>query len=159
MHDALMPENSSSVDAYWQKYLDAHGLAKNTPFYGECAFGTDADESTELLSLVLLGKKQANCSALASFHLDNESLPVKGARYVLTDWAGKAWGIIQTIDVKVLPYNAITWEMAQKEGSDDTMESWIENHNEFFAYDSSIMGYDFTPDMPVVFETFALIYR
>jgi uncharacterized protein YhfF len=49
--------------------------------------------------------------------------------------------------------------MAAKEGEDENLESWRANHDEFFEYDADIMGYDFTPDMPVVFEEFKLLYK
>ena len=49
--------------------------------------------------------------------------------------------------------------MAEKEGEEDSFESWKESHNEFFEYDAEIMGYEFKPDMPVVFEEFKVIYK
>ena len=67
--------------------------------------------------------------------------------------------IIQTTKVDILPYNQVTWEMAAKEGEDDSLESWRANHDDFFEFDADIMGYEFTPEMPVVFEEFKVLYK
>ena len=139
-----------TVEQFWNEYLKAKSLPESTPFTGEITFGSDEHTSNELLALVLSGEKRATFTALASFQIDNESLPKKGANYVLTDFFGNPHGVIQTENITILPYNQITWEMAQKEGEDETFESWRSNHDCFFEEDSDIMGYDFTDRKSVV---------
>ena len=149
----------TKVEEFWFEYLEKNKLPKNTPYSGEFVLGEDEVMCLQLTALVLSGQKTATCSALDSFIIDNEPLPKVGSTYVVTDWNEIPLCIIQTTNVNILPYNQITWEMAAKEGEDDTFESWKENHNDFFEYDADIMGYEFSPEMPVVFEEFKVLYK
>ena len=149
----------TKVEEFWFEYLEKNKLPKNTPYSGEFVLGEDEIMCLELTALVLNGKKTATCSALDAFIIDNEPLPKVGSTYVVTDHNDIPLAIIQTTNVNILPYNQVTWEMAAKEGEDENLESWRANHDEFFEYDADIMGYEFKPDMPVVFEEFKLVYK
>ncbi len=148
-----------TTEEYWKDFLARRGLDPLTPNSGEISFGTDEQTCAGYLALVLSGKKTAAFGALDSYKLDNEPLPKRGAFSILTDWTGSPLAIMQTTNVTVLPYNAITWDMAQKEGECQDMAQWHDSYDEFFADDADIMGYEVTPDMPVVFEEFCVIDR
>lgn len=147
------------VEKFWFEYLEKNNLPKTTPYSGEFILGEDEVSCLQLSALILGGKKTGSFTALDSFIIDNEPLPKAGSNYVVTDWNEIPLCIIQTTNVTILPYNQITWEMAAKEGEEDSFENWKESHNEFFEYDADIMGYEFKPDMPVVFEEFKVIYK
>ena len=147
------------VEKFWFEYLEKNNLPKTTPYSGEFILGEDEVSCLQLSALILGGKKTGSFTALDSFIIDNEPLPKAGSNYVVADWHEVPLCIIQTTKVTILPYNQITWEMAEKEGEEDSFESWKESHNEFFEYDAEIMGYEFKPDMPVVFEEFKVIYK
>ena len=147
------------VEKFWFEYLEKNNLPKTTPYSGEFILGEDEVSCLQLSALILGGKKTGSFTALDSFIIDNEPLPKAGSNYVVADWNEVPLCIIQTTKVTILHYNQITWEMAEKEGEEDSFESWKESHNEFFEYDAEIMGYEFKPDMPVVFEEFKVIYK
>lgn len=147
------------VEKFWFEYLEKNNLPKTTPYSGEFILGEDEVSCLQLSALILGGKKTGSFTALDSFIIDNEPLPKAGSNYVVADWNEVPLCIIQTTKVTILPYNQITWEMAEKEGEEDSFDSWKESHNEFFEYDAEIMGYEFKPDMPVVFEEFKVIYK
>ncbi|MCQ2983099.1 MAG: ASCH domain-containing protein [Treponemataceae bacterium] len=146
-----------TTEEYWKDFLSRKGLDPQMPHSGEVSFGTDEVSCAQFLALIVSGKKTAAFGALESYRLDNESLPKKGAFTILTDYTGNPIGVIQTLNVTILPYNAITWDMAVKEGECADFEEWHAAYDEFFADDADIMGYDVTPDMPVVFEEFVLV--
>lgn len=145
------------AEKYWFDFLESHNMKKDTFYAGELSFESTDPASVEELALILCGKKRASTSALEAFELDNEKIPKSGSFYVLSDWNGEPKGVIQITDVTVLPFEDVTWEMAQKEGEDDSLEGWRTRYADFFDYDSSIMGYEFSPSMPVVFECFQLM--
>ena len=147
------------VEKFWFEYLEKNNLPKTTPYSGEFILGEDEVSCLQLSALILGGKKTGSFTALDSFIIDNEPLPKAGSNYVVADWNEVPLCIIQTTKVTILPYNQITWEMAEKEGEEDSFESWKENHNAFFEFDADIMGYEFSPNMPVVFEEFKVLYR
>ncbi|NLK46371.1 MAG: ASCH domain-containing protein [Treponema sp.] len=144
----------SKVERYWLDFLKTQNINKDVSFAGELSFEDTDEQSIGELTLILCGKKRAFTSALESFKLNNEKLPQKNAFSVLTDWNGEPKGIIQTTNVTILPFEDVTWEMAQKEGEDTNLEEYRQRYADFFEYDSSIMGYDFKPSMLVVFEEF-----
>lgn len=147
-----------TIEEVWNAYLQKYNLPKSTPFAGECVFGGDEDESNVLTNRVLAGEKQANCVALESYQIDMEPLPVEGNCYVVTDWNGNALCVIETLKVTILPFMEITWDMAQKESNSDSMALWEETQRQFFEDDADIMGYEFSPDTPIVFEDFCVKY-
>lgn len=149
----------TKAEQYWTDFIKKNSGEAKSAYCGEISFGWNAQLSLELSLLVLSGKKTAACAAMESYVLDNEPLPKEGNTYVLVDWEENPMGIIRTKKVTVLPYSAVTWDMAQKEGEDSSMEEWRLSHDEAFEEDADLMGYDFTPEMPVVFEEFELIYR
>ena len=63
----------------------------------------------------------------------------------------------ETIDVKIIPYNEMTYDIIKLEGEDENLESWKYNHEKFFKEDGRISGYEFSEDMLVVFEIFKVI--
>lgn len=150
-----------TVEEYWNAWLatQPEEARKERPYGGEIQFGFDEAMSAWLTPLVLSGQKQATTSALESFQIDNEKLPVAGHFYVLTDWNDNPLGIIEDVKVDILPFDQVPWSMAQKEGEDESLESWRENHIEAFQEDADLMGYTFRMDMPVVFEEFRLVYK
>ena len=149
----------TEIEKFWFDYLEKNKLPKNTPYSGEFVLGEDEIMCLELTALVLSGKKTATFTAMDSFILDNEPLPKVGDTYIVTDWNEIPLCIIQTTKVDILPYKQVTWEMAAKEGEDDSLESWRENHDAFFQEDADFMGYEFSPEMPVVFEEFKVLYK
>lgn len=149
----------TSLDDYWNNFLSEKKLPDSTPFGGELTYADEDQEFASILALILCGKKTANFSALAGYHIDNEPLPHKSEYYVLNNWKGEHVAVIKTTNVQILPFEEITWEMAQKEGADEDLSSFRQRYSEFFQEDSDIVGYDFSPTMPVVFEEFEVVYK
>ena len=111
----------------------------------------------ELLGLVLEGRKRATSSSLASYRLAGEDVPREGELSVICDWDGNARCVVRTTRVEVVPFRAVTLEMARREGEDDSLASWRENHERYFREEGKDAGYAFTDDMDVVFEDFEVV--
>ena len=110
-----------------------------------------------LLKLVLEGKKRATSSSFLGYKIENSPIPEIGQRSVITYWDGTPGCVIETVNVRIIPYRDITFELAKLEGEDETLESWQKNHSRFFTEEGKEIGYTFTEDMPVVFEEFEII--
>lgn len=148
-----------SITEFWEKFLKDNNLPDSTPFGGELTYADDEGEQSPILALILCGKKTANFSALAGYHINNDPLPHKSMYYVLNNLKGDHMAVVKTVNVQILPFMEITWEMAQKEGADESLSDFRQRYTEFFREDSDIVGYDFSPEMPVVFEEFQLIWK
>ena len=110
-----------------------------------------------LLGLVLAGKKRATSSSLRGYEMEGEPIPKAGDLSVVTDWDGTPRCVIRTTNVRILPFDEITFDIARLEGEDDCLESWRQHHRSFFGAESKEIGYVFDEQMPVIFEEFEVV--
>lgn len=146
------------IREYWEKYKAAAGLPPDAEYAASYHFELTESAADALLALVLAGKKRATCSSVTGLFAGGEALPRVGDVNILTDWAGAPRCIIRTTAVTILPFCEMTFGIAVREGEDDTLESWRAGHERFFRAEAAGLGYDFTPDMPVVFEDFDVVF-
>ncbi|MGN1422604.1 MAG: tRNA (guanosine(37)-N1)-methyltransferase TrmD [Oscillospiraceae bacterium] len=149
----------NQIREFWQEFLAAKNLTDDTKYAEVFHFEMSEYWANELLRLVLKGKKRATSSSLAAYQIEGDALPVKGQYSIVTDWDGVPRCVIKTTAVRVLPFKDITFELAAKEGEDASLEEWRESHVSFFTEEGAELGYEFTWDMPVIFEEFRLEYK
>lgn len=147
------------TEQFWEDFLQLKGLPENTPLYDTFHFDMNEQSANELLALVLAGQKRATASSVAAFGAQGMRLPQAGDYSIVTDWAGTPRCVIQTTAVTILPFCEMTFEICSREGEDDTLESWQRGHRRFFQQEGAELGYEFTEDMPVVFEDFAVVHQ
>ena len=88
-----------------------------------------------------------------------EPLPVSGELYIVVDRANKPQCVIELESVKIVPFNEVTWEMAKQEGEDENLGAWKERQQENLEDEGALVGFEFTPDIKLVFQTFKVVYR
>lgn len=148
-----------SIDEYWNKFLKETGRDPEEKCAGDLVFEAKGFVGDELLALVLSGKKTAIFSSFAAYHIDMEPLPIAGELYVVLDRQNNPKCIIELDSVSVIPFNEVTWGMAQKEGEDENLEAWKEKFQEYLEDEGSIVGFEFTPDIKLVFQVFHVAYQ
>lgn len=114
------------------------------------AFGDGPALADELLGLVLAGEKTATCGDLRQFG-EAELMPEVGRRDVVLDGQGRPAAVIETKEVRVLPFDAVDEGFALEEGEGSYAE-WRRAHEIFFARN---LGFD--PKMEVVCERFRVV--
>lgn len=144
---------------FWQQFLTAKGLPQDTQYAEVFHFEMSEYWANELLRLVMRGKKRATSSSLWGYEIEGDKLPVRGQYSIVTDWDGMPRCVIKTTAVKVLPFKDVTFELAVREGEDASLEDWQKSHVSFFTEEGNELGYEFTWDMPVIFEEFRLEYK
>jgi uncharacterized protein YhfF/GNAT superfamily N-acetyltransferase len=147
------------MNEFWQEFLAIKHLDKQTKYASAYHFELTEKLATELLNLVLIGKKRATSSSLKAYEIGKEALPKGGDYNIITDFKGVPYGVVKTSKVTVLPYKEMTFELCKKEGEDDSLESWQRGHEHFFKEEGKEMGYEFNEDLMVVFEEFELVYQ
>ncbi|MDL2327809.1 ASCH domain-containing protein [Ruminococcaceae bacterium OttesenSCG-928-A11] len=150
---------TDTVKAYWLAFLRALDLPESTPCYDVFAFGIGEAMVTELLGLVLAGKKRATASALPACQAEGLAPPAPGDYSVVVDHAGNPACVIQTTAVAIQPFSAVRWEQAKREGEDENLAGWRANHIKYFTMEAEVLGFTFSEEMPVVFEDFDVVYR
>lgn len=149
----------SIADEYWNKFIQDTGADPEIRCSGDLCFDTEGIQNEEKLVLILSGKKTATFSTLASFLIDGEPLPVTGELYMVFDRSATPRCIIELESVNVVPFNEVTWGMAQQEGEDSSLEEWKEKQKEYLEDEGAIVGFEFTPDIKLIFQTFRVVYK
>ncbi len=150
---------NSAAQQYWKEFLIKTNRDLSLRYY-ECFHFCNSEElANSLLQLVLDGKKKATASSLLYYQAVNEPIPQVGGFSIVTDFAGNPKCVIETTNVMILPFRDMTFDICKREGEDDSLKSWQEGHIRFFTEDGQENGFEFTWDMPVVFEDFEVVYR
>ncbi len=127
-------------------------LFKRYPNAVTFTFGDGPELCDLLLSLVRAGKKTATCGAAADFENGGEPMPVIGRRDIALTWDGAPALVIKTTNVTKVRFCDVSEEMALREGENETLMGWQQDHQDFFTRNG---GFD--PQMELIFEEFELV--
>lgn len=146
------------VEAFWQEFLERSGRDSSTTYFDCFHFELTEKLANQLLDLVLSGQKQATASSLRAFEVQGSRIPQVGDLNIVTDWAGTPRCVIETTAVTIIPFKDMTYEICKREGEDDSLESWRQGHIRFYMGEGKELGYEFSEEMPVVFEDFKVVF-
>ena len=149
----------TELDEYWEKFLKETARDADERCAGDLNFEAKGFVGDELVALVISGKKTVFFSSYATFAIDGEPLPVSGELYIVVDRANNPRCVIELQSVEVLPFNEVTWEMARQEGEDENMTDWRNKQQEYLEDEGALLGFSFTPDIKLVFQTFRVVYK
>ncbi|MDF2586903.1 MAG: hypothetical protein K0S41_744 [Anaerocolumna sp.] len=151
--------SKEKIDAFWKEFLATTGKPETTTYMDVFHFDLTEKWANELLQLVLIGQKRATASSLWSFELQGINIPKVGDFSIVTDWEGIPRCVIETTAITIVPFDDITFDICKREGEDDNLESWRAGHVRFFTSEGTSLGYEFSFEMPVVFEDFEVVYK
>lgn len=149
----------TELDEYWNKFLAETGRDTEDKCAGDLFFEAKGFVGTELITLVLSDKKTAFFTSWSTYAIDQEPLPVSGELYIVVDKTNTPRCVIEIQSVNVIPFNEVTWEMAQLEGEDENLGAWRERQQEYLEDEGAVLGFEFTPDIKLVFQTFKVVYK
>lgn len=149
----------TDLDNYWNKFLQDTGRSPEERCSGDLTFDAKGFLSAELISMVLSGTKTAFFTTLPTYTIDQEPLPISGELYLVIDNQDSPRCIIEIESVQIVPFNEVTWQMAQKEGECQNLAEWKEKETEYIEEEAHLMGFDFEPDLKLVYQTFRVIYK
>lgn len=149
----------TEIDEYWNNFIEKTGRSSEDKCAGDLNFEAKGFVGDEMIALVLGNKKTAFFTSWATYAIDQEPLPVSGELYVVLDRTNTPRCIIETESVNIIPFNEVTWNMAQQEGEDENIEQWRERKREYLEDEGAVLGFEFTPDIKLVYQTFKVIWR
>jgi|GEM_PF-132006 len=155
-----LPPYSNSVRAMWSAYLGSLGEGPTTTgrTFTAWHFGDNEQDARDLAALVKAGRKRATASAHWAYEAQ-EPLPAVGDYSVIVDWQGEAQCIIQTTSVAIVPFKQVTARFARTEGEGDrSLGYWRRVHWASFTRELQAIGKCPTEEMPVVCETFEVVF-
>lgn len=161
MNDS-QPSNTQPIEQFWQSYLaslPAGQAARYTRQPEAWGFGDDQEMADELGNLVADGIKTATCSLVWEYEAGNEPIPQVGDLSIILDGRGLPLCIIETTQIRVMPFSQVDAAFAYDEGEDDrSLQSWREGHLRFFGRSCRQIGKELDEQMPVVCERFHKVW-
>ncbi len=143
----------------WEKYVKTTGLGDEAKYAGNFGFEAKGFAGAERLASLLAGKKTAAFFSYATFAVDNEELPVSDERYIVCGSGREALCVIKITGVQIVPFDQVTWEMAAREGEDSSLEEWRERERENLEDEGAVVGFEFSPDIKLVYVEFEVAFR
>jgi len=149
----------TELDEYWNKFLQDTNRSPEDKCSGDLFFEAKGFVGDELITLVLSDKKTAFFTSWSTYAIDQEPLPISGELYIVVDRANNPRCVIEIQSVNVVPYNEVTWEMAKQEGEDENLSDWRKKEEEYLEDEGAVLGFEFSPDIKLVFQTFKVVYK
>ena len=146
------------LNDFWYSFLEKSGRSKDERFAGEISLEAQGFSGNAQLALILAKKKTAFFTSLATYAIDNEDLPLADELYIVTDKNENPCAVIEIQSVQVVPFNEVTWEMAQCEGEDEDLFAWKEKHTEYLKDEAELVGFEFSDNIKLVFQKFRLLF-
>jgi uncharacterized protein YhfF len=119
----------------------------------------------KLVAAVLDGTKITTTGLLQDYELDEEPLPVVGARSAVVDSAGHRVAVIEVTEVRVIRLGDVDLDHARDEGEGyDSVAAWRAGHEEYW-HGVDYRGWLGSPhfvvnaDTPAVLTRFRLVER
>jgi uncharacterized protein YhfF len=146
------------IEKFWQEFCRLNQLNPQTP-YQVWHFGNTSEMAKELAGLVMQGKKTATAS-LVEFNQNHlESAPIDKGYSIITDFEGSPLCVIQTTEIRQLPFEEVDAEFAFKEGEgDQTLNYWRAVHWQYFTKEAANFGLEFNEKTLVCCEQFILVF-
>ncbi|WP_158968364.1 ASCH domain-containing protein [Chachezhania sediminis] len=115
-------------------------------------FGDSAALNAQILQLVRAGKKTVTCGAAAAFEVGGEALPEPGRVDISLDWDGRPTLAVETVEVTLVPFDAVTEGMVSDQGEFRDLAHWRAGYRAYLE-----RAGHFAPDALMVIERFRVV--
>ena len=149
----------TDLDEYWNDFITKTNRSQSDRCSGDLFFDSKGNNQASLNSLVLSGQKTAFFTPLATYTINQEPIPISGELYIVVDNNGEPVCVIETQSIEIVPFEEISWQMAKLEGEDNSFEEWKNKQIAIISDEGDILGFEFSPDIRMVFKTFNVIYK
>ena len=147
------------VRKYWQGFLDTNPeVPADTP-YQVWHFGNTKEMALDLAGLVFAGKKIGTASLAAVNKIKPDEAPIPAGYSVVTDLDDMPLCIIQTTEIRHIPFDEVDAQFAADEGEgDQSLEYWRDIHHRYFTREAAELGLDFNERSIICCERFRLVF-
>jgi uncharacterized protein YhfF len=146
------------VDAALRQILEAAFPGQEARHFMPMSIGSTPEDANEGATLILNGTKTLTSSPFWEY--PDGTIPFNGALSVLLDGARQPRAIIETTTIEILPFGALTEDMAQAYGEGArTVEWWRRAMGNFYRASAARHGATLTDDTPLIWEWFEVAHR
>jgi len=145
---------SPLISAMWAAYRGHAGLAHDD--FDVFGFGDSPAMATELIELVVEGRKRATASLLRWYEGE---YPVVGGFSIVLDGDEVPRCIILTTEIRIGPLSSVDDRFAWDEGEGDgSRDYWLAAHREFFHRAAAKENFRMHDAIETVFERFEVVW-
>ena len=150
---------SRSVEQFWAEFLDENPQIEPATPYQVWYFSNNSESARDLAGLVMSGKKIATASLKEVNDIEPEKAPIDDGYSVVTTFEGEPLCVIQTTEIRHIPFNEVDAGFAFDEGEgDQTLEDWREAHSAYFSREAPEYGLTFNETSIICCERFRVLY-
>lgn len=147
------------AELFWKEYCSQNPEVSTDNSYQSWYFGNTPEMAAELAGLVISGKKHATASLAAVNEIKPDEAPIMNGFSVITDFFGEPLCVIQTVEIRNIPFDEVDAQFASDEGEgDQSLEYWRDVHHAYFTREAAELGIDFDECSLVCCERFRLLY-
>ena len=149
---------SDSIENFWREFYAENPDVNPSESYEVWFFHHNRESSKKLAELVLSGKKKATASLMEN-EADSGAGGIVGGYSVVTDFDGNPQCVIQTTEVRRLPFRKVDAQFAFDEGEGDrTLEYWRAAHRKFFIECCRELEIEFDESRLISCKRFELLF-
>ncbi len=150
---------TESVQQFWKEFILQESEINPDESYQVWFFGNSSEMARELAALVISGKKTATASLVAVNEVTPEIAPLEKGYSVFTDFEGNPFGVIQTTEIRHIPFDEVDTQFAFDEGEgDQSLEYWRDVHWRYFTKEAAELNLEFNEKSLVCCERFRLLF-
>jgi len=152
---------SKLTDEFLALYLKSLPPAESREkqYYEAFRFGNNARMANRCADLVVRRIKTATSSLLWEYEATGKPLAQVGDLSIATNWNREPVCIIETIEVRILPFKEVDEGFVYDYGEGDrSINWWNKNMWEYYSEECRSLGRAPTSEMPVVCERFRVIF-
>ncbi len=143
---------------FWHVYCSVSGTDPALA-YQVWHFGNSAKMARDLAELVVARKKTATASLAAANALRPNETPLLDGFSVVTDIDHEPICIVQTTEIRHLPFEEIDAQFAFDEGEGDlSYEYWLDVHWNYFTNEAHELGLEFNERSLICCERFRCLF-
>jgi uncharacterized protein YhfF len=144
---------------FWETFTSTRADDPTQRFLEAFHFDDNQPSADELARLVLAGRKRATAGLLWAHEYENKPVPRVGDLSIVTDYAGTALCVIETVRVDIVPFEDVSEEFAATEGEGDgSLAYWRSAHEAFLGRECVRICRLPDTRMPVVCERFEVVF-
>ncbi len=160
--EGIEPQNlPSNAERYWQQFLISlpSGASRPSGAVNTVAFGRTWQDTPALAALVRNGAKTANGSLVWSLEADGSQEAHIGDLRVVLAGPDDPVCIIETTDVRVIPFDEVPASYAKESGQGDgTLADWRRVYWDYIVNECNRIGRTPDPKAPLAMERFRTLY-
>ena len=151
---------SEALENFWKEFVSqTSDINPETP-YQVWYFGNTSEMARELAELVIAGKKRATASLVEFNESHPELAPAADGYSIVTDFEGAPLCVIQTTEIRHIPFTEVDAQFAFDEGEgDQSLEYWRGVHWAYFTKEAADFGLEFNEKSLVCCERFKLLFK